>query len=653
MDDGQSDELQLAAEGSETRFTYADVMVHATGRCVDGVDQQMRNRVSSLTKFLHHHGLTPDTEVGQELATGLEEALTEYLKARRAEGLQESSLANQRTHLKWWAKTFAGYVELRTTAPKFNAFHEAFIYFDRAKRSNKKLTRTALSRLCGKGDDYFSTLMEKKTTTVFMTKAVVISLEEALCAPPTALTMFIAVAGDRRAEKSVDQGRTEYGKLIQDLQKDEYVLKELPPKLLKEVQDFIRFKTAVSPALKRNMRWITRANSACRKKLQLPIISLDGKRFPPAGSKYIGVVQRFFGALARLGYDPEEFSLVYLFDLELVSEYLEFAKARVGNITKGHTPVLHEGQALLYSRGGWIEQQPRFGLRMREPVDLDPESWKRWCETRRNALIEKTKNLTKDGLVKTGRSVGAPIKDILERDHPLDALFELTASMESYVEKFSWLPKVLNPQDKATLERDIAIFKIIAIQPLRTRMFEDMSYRSDNSGNLYKRKTGEWAIQFKKEDFKNLRGAAKDSDYDVSLPVALTAAVDHYMQEVRPLFNDSSDKVFVPSLKGGPKGAKESRANRTHGTEWFSTAIARRSRQFLPGSKGFRPHAVRHIVATDYIKNNPGDYLTAAQILHDKIETVMKEYAHLKAQDGHKRYQQYYDRVQESWRKRA
>ncbi|MDQ1274405.1 MAG: hypothetical protein QG591_3035, partial [Planctomycetota bacterium] len=42
----------------------------------------------------------------------------------------------------------------------------------------------------------------------------------------------------------------------------------------------------------------------------------------------------------------------------------------------------------------------------------------------------------------------------------------------------------------------------------------------------------------------------------------------------------------------------------------------------------------RHIIATEYLKNNPNGYQVVANILHDKLETVLGEYAHLKIADG-------------------
>ncbi|MNR67133.1 hypothetical protein D3C85_1909720 [compost metagenome] len=45
-------------------------------------------------------------------------------------------------------------------------------------------------------------------------------------------------------------------------------------------------------------------------------------------------------------------------------------------------------------------------------------------------------------------------------------------------------------------------------------------------------------------------------------------------------------------------------------------------------------HAVRHIVATDFLNRNPGHYTVVAALLHDKLETVLKHYAHRKSESA-------------------
>ena len=71
---------------------------------------------------------------------------------------------------------------------------------------------------------------------------------------------------------------------------------------------------------------------------------------------------------------------------------------------------------------------------------------------------------------------------------------------------------------------------------------------------------------------------------------------------------------------------------------WIADGLSARVRvvtaRYAPDTDGFGPHAFRHIVATDHLKRHPQDYMTVAQLLHDKLATVMKAYAHLKVDDG-------------------
>ena len=54
------------------------------------------------------------------------------------------------------------------------------------------------------------------------------------------------------------------------------------------------------------------------------------------------------------------------------------------------------------------------------------------------------------------------------------------------------------------------------------------------------------------------------------------------------------------------------------------------TRTHIPGCGGFGPHAFRHLVATDWLRRNPNDFLTVAELLNDSLPVVMKTYAHLK-----------------------
>ena len=73
----------------------------------------------------------------------------------------------------------------------------------------------------------------------------------------------------------------------------------------------------------------------------------------------------------------------------------------------------------------------------------------------------------------------------------------------------------------------------------------------------------------------------------------------------------------------------------------FSRLVSRLTRSYIPGCMGFGPHSFRHIVATDWLKKHPNDFLTVSELLGDTVETVIREYAHLKQDVAFSRYETY------------
>ena len=67
--------------------------------------------------------------------------------------------------------------------------------------------------------------------------------------------------------------------------------------------------------------------------------------------------------------------------------------------------------------------------------------------------------------------------------------------------------------------------------------------------------------------------------------------------------------------------------------------------ELAPG--GFGPHAFRHIVAHSYLKSNPKAYAVVADILNDRLETVIQEYGHVETADNFRHWLTFYEEEQE------
>jgi hypothetical protein len=151
---------------------------------------------------------------------------------------------------------------------------------------------------------------------------------------------------------------------------------------------------------------------------------------------------------------------------------------------------------------------------------------------------------------------------------------------------------------------------------------------SEYESNLVQLSDGSWRLKFSKEYFKN--GDSLYEDYDAKLPDGLNTRITEYLSIYRPVLtarNPSSPWLFCTRL-----GAQ-------HGS--LSEEIDGIAQRFIPEVVRMRAHALRHIVATDFLTKNPGQYVMVAELLHDKLETVLKNYAHFKTDAAFSAHEQH------------
>ena len=94
--------------------------------------------------------------------------------------------------------------------------------------------------------------------------------------------------------------------------------------------------------------------------------------------------------------------------------------------------------------------------------------------------------------------------------------------------------------------------------------------------------------------------------------------ITRYVKTYRPIFGlERPELVFV------------SEKNSTREWKGLNKRFRAITRALLPGCGGVGPHCVRHVYATQVIKQTKGDYMAAAEALHDEPETVKKDYWHM------------------------
>lgn len=178
-------------------------------------------------------------------------------------------------------------------------------------------------------------------------------------------------------------------------------------------------------------------------------------------------------------------------------------------------------------------------------------------------------------------------------------------------------PKLL----RATQYRDLLLFAMLCANPLRIRMFSIMEFDK----HLVRMGDGSWRLRFNSGAFKNRRSLK--SHYEVKVAKELWPIIERYRKEFHPILAGATGSlhVFIRSGRGGFKDKQGSPLS----TDGLGYLINKLTSIYSPNGVGFNPHAFRHIVATDIIKQDPRiGFFLAARALHDKLETVEDEYIH-------------------------
>ena len=228
------------------------------------------------------------------------------------------------------------------------------------------------------------------------------------------------------------------------------------------------------------------------------------------------------------------------------------------------------------------------------------------------------------------------VRTIVELAKPLDALFLLIERMRA--------DEVSNraaEHYQAVYWRDRLLVELLTSNPLRVNNIALLTWRQDNSGQLYQGSGGKWFIRIPPDGFKNTLGAAK-AEYNVPVNSDVVPTLEKYLRHWRRRLNNDTadlDYVFLP-MRAADSTSKVTRSWRT---ESISTTLSTLTHRYIPelAPYGFRAHGFRHIVATDWIKNHEEGYEMAARILHNTPAVVRLHYSWVKTGEFHQAWIDY------------
>lgn len=337
-------------------------------------------------------------------------------------------------------------------------------------------------------------------------------------------------------------------------------------------------------------------------------------------------------------------TLAWLCHKDYVIQYVKWAMRRSDNkFHNGVNVFMQVVESYLRPNSGFLWLNETIGDTLPEGVlrrlkgaqsESDAEAWKAFCTRTRHDIREfRVRALDLHG-IRRSRDPTERLAVVLNDEFPLRKLVDFVESVERN------MPPPAHQRDYRAWLRDVVLCRLLLTNPLRIGQIAGMTFRTDGTGNLIRIATGRYRLQFAPEDFKNEKGAA-NGPYNVEVDQKLGGWIDRYLNESRPyLFGaDESDRFLLATTKGPRKENTHLLeagmvADIAPKAEAFYARLRTLTSTYIDGCPGFGPHCFRHAIATDHLRRNPGDYLTVATLLHDKLETVLKNYSHLKVQDG-------------------
>lgn len=581
------------------------------------------NLHSALKAFLTSSGLSEDCVIGSILRISYYRNLAKHVEILKSEGRSKSYIANRKSLLGKWSSLVNQLDRLDALTNNTKTPLQVALE-DIVNQANTTPTQLATSldiskhtfrRWLNGGQPQQSALPALRR------------IESFFAMEPNAL---VTLAFENNYFKPVEQSepkKIEYRERLSVVTKDHYRLKNISEQLAREWQGLLVHKTEKMPLLKRHSRgaWVS-TEFITKGKTERNQHLFNKEKYVPTSNVLWTQLISYLGWMSRdidiggAGYSLEEVqTLAWLTHKPMIHRFLVWKIDRAGDkVHNGILDFVKQVKALTHPVHGYLTQMPSLNQHL--PEGARHEDWKEACSEAFEWSSEMKRNLSAGG-IELSREPMAPIKHILELPAPLEAIGDMASRMRAS-------RPVTGGVDEAIWARDLLLIRLMASNPLRAKNLKLLTYKADNSGNLYKKPDGSWNLRIDKRAFKNLKGAAGDEDYDVEITSNVWPAIEQYIQVYRPMLADADkvDFLFLSSLTEKPKsyiGPWES----------LNRRVFYLTKRFLWNCPGIGSHGIRYIIGTAILKKNPDAWGLAAAALHDKEETVRAHYAHLRMRD--------------------
>ena len=585
--------------------------------------QQYRNHMSALNSYLAYWGKTLDSPVGGELTRDFESKLRCYLEDL---DVAPRTLQDRGRLLRSLRKLFQATTQTRpASAGKQVKLREML----RLRIAETGLPPKTLAKQAGVDP---TTLWRwlRGATPREDTMCALRRLEVRLELPRNALVQLIEKRS--RTAKEIPPGSIPaHREHMASRPKHNLTLPEsaLNDGFLREWEMLFDYKTTSFPMLERQPRGHWRLIPASAS-TTVSALARRGDMVSPGADIFLSKFRLFLGVIINLplengGLPQEEPSgqtLAWCAHPKALECFLSWMTARSNG-------VLHNGQkvfagivaSLVRPNTGFLWQQPAL-FRSRLPSKLRPlddNAWQEMCRKSHKFLREYIRKSTG-----VSRSPVEPIADLLSQPKPLQLVREAIAKINE--DAAASTPGSLT---EARHRRNALVLALLLSNPLRARTLVSLTWLANGQGTLRGNPAEGWRIQLQGLHLKT-GDSQRGRTYNVKVADWVKPMLDEYIEEHREtlLQGKSSPYLLVGDEEGGI-------------WEGLGATVRKLTRRYIPGSPGFGPHAIRHLVATDWLRKHPDDYLTVAELLGDAPATVLAHYAHLRRDDSFARYEAY------------
>lgn len=611
--------------------------------------QQVMNFASALNGWMRALSLTDATLVGVEMTSNFDAFFLQH-QDRLLERVARRTARDQAENLLTWRRHFDECREIDTLPDDFkSALNALFVA--------SGLSKADLSRVAGVSATTIHAWLALENLPVPSSAAAVGRLEAALKVPDGTLLNRLPGRKYSRYARTVKESgslQTAWGKKRTEEKKilGAYAI-PLTGAIHSQWLDLIDFKTdGYRDGGAKQNTWRIKPATETGSRISKAMVASTGAICATAAANWAGI-SAYLGFLhlkapQGKGLPADEVStLAWLIHFGHLMDFVRWLTTRAGGkIHNGIPKFLDDVKCMLRPQTGFVWARPELANTLPNPdailgrgyalLDREQQAsrWQEVCAAIHLKVRDRVKAIRGRERIWRSRDPREPIASILASSSPLKVLLKFVQAVESNP------PPLVHHRSYIVWLRDVVLLKMIVSNPLRASHFPLLRYLPSNKGNLYQGSQGDWRLRFTSADFKNEKGAA-NHDYDVAVEPSVAPWIARYLAEARPhsIGAAECDFFFLPFVLGPKRGERtDGDYDTSKGGMWTSEAMSRRMRvltqQYVPDTPGFCTHAFRHIIATDHLKRHPGDYPTVAKLLHDKLETVLREYSHLTVDEG-------------------